>query len=141
MKSGELRKVPKRDDKTLAKDLLRPPEGSFEAMVDDGKDDPLMTESVKGAKMEDENMFNDAASKGSDEAKKPNLQCEHLSAPALQADHIALLDRLREAELELGRMKKENSLLREENTRLKEENLPPRKLENTILENFKKKLE
>ena len=100
-----------------------------------------MTESIRRAKNENEKRLNGPASTGPDEADKPNLEFEHLSTPALPADLVAILDKLRDAELELGRMKQENAILREENTRLKEANLPPRKLEASILGSLKKKLE
>ena len=101
MESSELGSVPKRDGKTLTSELLRPPEGTFEAMADDGRDDPPMIEPIRRAKTENEKRLNGPASTGPDEA-----------------DHVAILDKLRDAELELGRIKKENAILREENTRL-----------------------
>ena len=37
MESSEIVEVPKRDDETSASELLRPPEGRYEAMDDDGR--------------------------------------------------------------------------------------------------------
>ena len=92
MKSGELRKVPKRDDKTLAKDLLRPPEGLCEAMIDDGKDDPLMTESIRRVKMENEKRVNGSVSTEPDEVKKPDVGIEHLSTPKIGLESMLTTD-------------------------------------------------
>ena len=133
MESVDSKEVPKRDDKTLASKLLRPPEGTFEAMADDGRDDPPMIEPIRRAKTGNEKIVNSPATTGPDEANKPNLEFKHIYTPVLPADHVSILDKLRDAELELGRMKQENALLREENTRLKEANLPPRKPDTSIL--------
>ena len=69
MKPGELRKVPKRDDKTLAKDLLRPPEGLCEAMADDESDVTPMAEPIRRVKMENEKIVNGSVSTEPDEVK------------------------------------------------------------------------
>ena len=141
MESSELSKVPKRDDKTLASELLRPPEGEFEAVIDDGKDYPPMIEPIRRDKTGNEKIVNGPATTRPDEANKPNLEFKHVSTPILPADHVSILDKLRDAELELGKRKQENAILREENTRLKEVNLPPRNPDTSILESLKKKLE
>ena len=97
----------------MALELLRTPEGKFETMADDGRDDPPMIEPIRRAKTENVKRLNCSASIGRDETNKSSLEFEHLSTPALPAYHVAILDKLRDAELELGRMKQENAILRE----------------------------
>ena len=99
MESGALGEVPSKDGnrmeisyKTLASDLLRPPEGSFEVLADDERDDPPMTESIRGAKMEDESIFNCAVSTESDEVEKPDVGFEHLSAPKMGLESMPITD-------------------------------------------------
>ena len=126
MESSEIVEVPKRDDETSASELLRPPEGTFEAMDDDGRDDPPMIEYIRRDKSINEKMVNGPANRRPDEADKPSLEIKHISAFVSPADHVAILDKLRDAELKLEKIKKENDILREENTRLKEGNIPSR---------------
>ena len=111
MESSEIGKFPKRDDKTSASELLRPPEGTFEAMADDGRDDPPIIEPIR-ARTGNEKVVDSPATTRPDEANKPNLEFKHISTPVSPADHVAILDKLRDAELELGKIKQENAILR-----------------------------
>ena len=99
MESSELGKVPRKDDKrneisfeTLASELLRPPEGSFEVLADDQRDVTPMTESTRRAKMENEKIVNGAVSTEPDEVKKPDVGFEHLSTPKIGLESMLLTD-------------------------------------------------
>ena len=56
----------------MASNLLRPPEGSFEVLADDERDDPPMTKNIRETRMENEK--NCAVSTGYDEAQKPSVE-------------------------------------------------------------------
>ena len=99
MESGELGKVPRKDGnrmeisyKTLASDLLRPCERSVEVLdVDETNASPI-TESIRGAEMENEKIVNGAVSTEPDEVKKPDVGFEHLSTPKIGLDSMLITD-------------------------------------------------
>ena len=158
----EIVEVPKKDDESSASELLRPPEGRFEAMDDEDIDDPPRTEYIRRDELPSEKMVNGQDKRTLDEADKPGLENKHIPAIVSPADHVAIIGKLRDAELKLRdaelklrdaelklkgaefkleKIKEENDILREENTRLKEENIPSRNPDTSILESLKKKLE
>ena len=151
----EIVEVPKKDDESSASELLRPPEGRFEAMDDEDRDDPPRIKYIRRDELPSEKMVNGQDKRTLDEADKPGLENKHIPAIVSPADHVAIMVKLRDAELKLRdaelklkgaefkleKIKKENDILREENTRLKEEKIPSRNPDTSILESLKKKLE
>ena len=97
----EIVEVPKKDDESSASELLRPPEGRFEAMDDEDRDDPPRIEYIRRDELTSEKMVNGQAKRRLDEANKPGLENKHIPAIVSPADHVAIIGKLRDAELKL----------------------------------------
>ena len=70
-------------------------------MDDEDRDDPPRIEYVRRDELTSEKMVNGQAKRRLDEADKPSLEDKHIPAIVSPADHVAIIGKLRDAELKL----------------------------------------